>query len=74
YADTPNALYQVLDGSYGGSNDVCLHIQSEAVHSHRVPDPYLTINSVAPRDNVEQLSITGNLNTLGTSKYSLQVI
>ena len=36
YADAADALYQVLNGGYGRSNNMCLHIKSETMHAYRV--------------------------------------
>jgi hypothetical protein len=53
---------------------MCLHIQSETMHSYRILDPYLTVNSITSGDNMEQLSVARNLNAPGGLKNSLQVL
>ncbi|GAH54001.1 unnamed protein product, partial [marine sediment metagenome] len=58
--DAANTLYQILDRSYGGGNDVCLYIKPEAMHSYRVYDSCLTINGIRPRNNVKEPVPLGN--------------
>jgi len=44
------------------------------MHTDRILDTHLSINGIATRNNMEQPSVTGNLNVLGTGKHPFQVI
>ncbi len=51
-----------------------LNIKSEAVHADGVFDSSLTINGIRPRDNVEELAVTGDFDALCRGKNTAQVI
>jgi len=44
------------------------------MHTYRVLYPYLTVNSIASWNDVEQLSVIGNLDTPGAAHNPFQVI
>ena len=52
-----DALLQVLDGRRGGRDDVCLHLQAEAVHAQRAAHALVAIQIVAARNDVQHLAV-----------------
>ena len=51
--DATDAFDQVLDGCCRRCNDVCFHVQPEAVHAYRILDTHLPVYCITARDNMQ---------------------